>query len=157
MITLRPLIFLLSLVAIPALAAPDTPLGQSHAIEKEYSKQKVVYDVTSGSVADITSVLDRVSLLSQLNGADPFENKIVIVLHGKAIPLFARKHLAKYKELMLRAQSLSIGDVIEFRMCGTSARLQGFKPDDFHGFITLVPMADAEIIDLQDQGFAYMQ
>lgn len=154
---LRPLILLLSLVALPALAAADAPWGRGQAIEKEYSKQKVVYDVAVGNVAAMTSVLDRASFLSQLNGADPFDSKIVIVLHGNEIPFFAIKNFAKYKALMERAQSLSVGGIIEFRMCRGAARGHGFQPEDIHGFVTLVPMADAEIIALQHAGFAYMR
>ena len=157
MARLRPLILLLSLIAVPALAAPDAPWGRGQAIEKEYSKQKVVYDVAVGTVAAMTSVLDRTSFLSQLNGADPFDSKIVIVLHGNEIPFFALKNFAKYKALMERAQSLSVGGVIEFRMCRVAARGHGFQPEDIHGFVTLVPMADAEIIALQHVGFAYMR
>ena len=58
---------------------------------------------------------------------------------------------------MLRAKSLTVGGIIDIRMCRVSARRRGFEPADIHGFITMVPMADAEIIDLQKQGFAYMQ
>ena len=153
-----PLLLLLScLVAVPAFAAPDAPWGRGKAVEKEYSKQKVVYDVAVGSVAALTSVLDRASFLSQLNGADPFDSKIVIVLHGNEIPFFAIKNLAKHKALMERVQSLSVGGIIEFRMCRIAARLHGFQPEDIHGFVTLVPMADAEIIELQHKGFAYMR
>ena len=123
-----------------------------------YSKQKVVFDTTTGSLAGLTSILDRASYISQLNGADPFETKIVIVLHSEAIPVFASKNFDKYKDLMVRAQSLSVGNVIEFRMCKAAARLQGFKPGDIHGFIKMVPMADAEIVRLQqEEGFAYMR
>ena len=157
MARLRPLILLLSLIAVPALAAPDAPWGRGQAIEKEYSKQKVVYDVAVGTVAAMTSVLDRASFLSQLNGADPFDSKIVIVLHGNEIPFFAIKNFAKHKALMERAQSLSVGGIIEFRMCRVAARGHGFQPEDIHGFVTLVPMADAEIIALQQVGFAYMR
>ena len=154
---LRPLFLLLCLITVPAFAAPDAPWGRGQAIDKEYSKQKVVYDVAVGSVAALTSVLDRASFLSQLNGADPFDSKIVIVLHGNEIPFFAIKNFAKYKTLMERAQSLSVGGIIEFRMCRVAARGHGFQPEDIHGFVTLVPMADAEIIALQHVGFAYMR
>lgn len=157
MTALRSLILLLSLIAIPAFAAPDTPWGRAIAIEKEYSKQKVVYDVAVGSVAAVTSVLDRASFLSQLNGADPFDSKIIIVLHGNEIPFFGIKNTAKYKALMERVQSLSVGGVVEFRMCRVAARGHGFQPEDIHGFVTMVPMADAEIIALQHEGFAYMR
>ena len=64
---------------------------------------------------------------------------------------------AKYKDLMTRAQSLSVGGIIEFRMCRLAAQGQGFKPEDIHGFVTMVPMADAEIIDLQSKSYAYMR
>jgi len=139
-------------------AETHLPWGGASEINQVYSKQKVVFDTTSATVEGLTSILDRASFMSQLNGADPFETKIVIMLHGGAIPFFASKNYAKNKELMVRAQSLSVGDVVEFRMCKASAKLQGYKPNDIHGFIKMVPMADAEIVRLQqEEGFAYMR
>ena len=151
------ILFVFGLFALNAQAATNAPWGSAPVIEKEYSKQKVVYDVAVHDVAAVTSVLDRTSHLSQLNGADPFDNKIVIVLHGNEIPFFAIKNFAKYKDLVSRAQSLSVGGIIEFRMCKLAAQGQGFKPADIHGFINMVPMADAESVDLQQKGFAYMR
>lgn len=153
----RAFMLVLALFAASALAETDAPWGKAKALEKEYSKQKVVYDVTVDSVQKLDRVLDRVSYLNLINGADPFDNKIVIVLHGNEIPFFAIKNHAKYKTLMQRAQSLSLDGIIEFRMCRIAARGHGFAPEDIHGFVTVVPMADAEIIDLQRQGFAYMR
>ena len=153
----RVFMFALALFATSSFAAPDAPWGQAKALDKEYRKQKVVYDVAVDSVPALNRVLDRVSYLSLINGADPFENKMVIVLHGNEIPFFAIKHHARYKALMQRAQSLSLDGIIEFRMCRVAARGHGFQPEDIHGFVTVVPMADAEIIELQRQGFAYMR
>lgn len=134
------------------------PWGSAPVIQQAYSKQKVVFDTTSGTTAGLTSVLDRASFLSILNGADPLDNKIVIVLHGGAIPFFAIKNYAQNKDLMHRAQSLSVGEVVEYRMCRAAAQLQGLKPEDIHGFVKMVPMADAEIVRLQqEEGFAYMK
>jgi hypothetical protein len=134
------------------------PWGSAPVIQQAYSGQKVVFDTTSGTTAGLSSVLDRASLISILNGADPLDNKIVIVLHGGAIPFFAIKNYAKNKDLMHRAQSLSVGDVVEYRMCRAAAQLQGLQPEDIHGFVKMVPMADAEIVRLQqEEGFAYMQ
>ena len=139
-------------------AEPLAPWGSATEINQIYSKQKVVFDTTTGSLAGITSILDRASYISQLNGADPFDTKIVIVLHDGAIPFFATRNFDKYKDLMIRAQSLSVGNVIEFRMCKAAARLQGLTAKDIHGFVSMVPMADAEIVRLQqDEGFAYMR
>lgn len=134
------------------------PWGSATEIQQTYRGQKVVFDTTSGSLSGLKSVLDRASLISMLNGADPLDNKIVIVLHGDAIPFFAIRNYAKNKDLMHRAQSLSVGEVVEYRMCRAAARLQGFDPRDIHGFVKMVPMADAEIVRLQqEEGFAYMR
>lgn len=151
---------MLALTAHAGLVRADSlaPWGSAPVIQQTYSKQKVVFDTTSGSTAGLTSVLDRASLISILNGADPLDNKIVIVLHGGAIPFFAIRNYAKNKDLMHRAQSLSVGEVVEYRMCRAAARLQGFNPEDIHGFVKMVPMADAEIVRLQqEEGFAYMK
>src|SRR5262249_19351469 len=118
---------------------------------------KVVYDVAVKTVAQLENVLDRASYLSALNEADPFESQIVLVLHGDEIGFFAIRNFARYRDLMVRAQSLTVGGIIDIRMCRVSAHRRGYEPADIHGFVNMVPMADAEIIDLQKQGFAYMQ
>ncbi|MHB1084936.1 MAG: DsrE family protein [Thiobacillus sp.] len=143
--------------SLPALADSHAPWGSAKVLPIEYSKQKVVYDTAVDSVAKLTSVLDRASYLSAINGADPFDNKIIIVLHGGEIPFFAIKNYAKYKALMDRAQSLTVGGIIEFRMCKIAAEGHGFKPEGIHGFVHMVPMGDAEIVRLQHEGFAYMR
>ena len=166
---LRPLALVFALW-LPAVAASGdsasrdsasrdstAPWGRAKTVEKTYSKQKVVYDVSVKTVAQLENVLDRASYLSALNDADPFDSKIVIVLHGDEIGFFAIRNFRKHRELMARAQSLTVGGIIDLRMCKVAARRRGFEPQDIHGFVTMVPMADAEIIDLQQQGFAYMQ
>ncbi|HEX7952674.1 MAG TPA: DsrE family protein [Burkholderiales bacterium] len=151
------LVCTLYLPVAAASAEAVSPWGQPRIVEKTYSKQKVVYDVAVKTVAQLENVLDRASYLSALNDADPFDSKIVIVLHGDEIAFFAVRNFEKYRQLMVRAQSLTVGGIIDIRMCRVSAHRRGFEPADIHGFVTMVPMADAEIIDLQKQGFAYMQ
>ena len=141
----------------PLLAASNAPWGSAKDLDIEYSRQKVVYDTAVSTVAALTSVLDRASYLSVLNGADPFDNKIVIVLHGHEIDYFATKNYPKHKALMERAQSLTVGGIIEFRMCRVAAEGRGYQPKDIHGFVSMVPMGDAEIVRLQHEGYAYMR
>lgn len=155
---LKSIFFLVVLASsLPGHAASNAPWGSAPDLNSEYSKQKVVYDTAVNHVAALASVLDRASYLSVLNGADPFDNKIVIVLHGNEIPFFAIKNLAKYKDLMARAQSLTVGGIIEFRMCRIAASSRGLDPKDIHGFVTMVPMGDAEIVRLQHEGYSYMR
>lgn len=150
------LMLALTLHALPAAADPLAPWGSAPELDHTYSKQKVLFDARTGSLEALTSLLDRASYISVLNGADPFDSKIVIVLHGGTIPFFGIKNYQKYRELMQRAQSLTVGGIIEFRMCKLAAKGQGYNPKDIHGFVSMVPMGDAEIVKLQQEGFAYM-
>ena len=86
------------------------------------------------------------------------DSSIIVIIHGKSIPFFAIDKFKDYRELMAEAQSLSVGTTIEFRMCRTAAKIMGYEPEDIHGYIKMVPMADAEIARLQqEEGYAYMR
>jgi len=138
---------MLALTAAPVPAAEQTG----------YAPAKVVYDVTSGDPGKLANILDRVSMLQNLYGSDPFAASIVIVIHSDAIPLFAKRGRKHRQDLANRAQGLTLGKVIQFRLCQASAKMQGYNRSDFNDFIELVPMADAEIVRLQHDGYAYLQ
>jgi len=139
-------------------AEVNAPWGQAKVDPVEYRPHKVVYDVHVKTEAAMTNVLDRVSYLNKLYQADPFDSSIVMVLHGNEIPFFAIRNYSKYKEMMQRARSLTQSGNIRFRMCKLAAQGQGFEPKDIHGFVEMVPMADAELVRLQqEEGHAYMQ
>lgn len=141
-----------------ASAQNDPPWGRAALQETVYTPQKAVYDVAVPNKAALESVLDRVSYLNNLYQADPFDSAIVVVLHGDEIPLFAVKNHRQNRELMARAQSLTQAGPIEFRMCTVAARSRGYQPGDIHGFVRMVPMADAELVRLQrEEGYAYMR
>jgi len=159
----KALFFLListSLYITPAFASnsADAPWGGASVTPTEYKPQKVVYDVHVKTAKAVESVLDRASYLSTITGADPFDQSIVLVLHGAELSFFAIENYTKYKELMKRAQSLVESEAISIRMCKIAAQSQGYAPEDIHGFIKMVPMGDAEIIRLQyEEDHAYMQ
>jgi len=134
------------------------PWGGADVTPTEYNPQKVVYDVHVKTVAKVASVLDRASYLSKITGADPFDQSIVLVLHGPELNFFAIKNYSKYKELMHRAQSLVESEALKIKMCEIAAEGQGYQAKDIHGFVEMVPMGDAEIIRLQyEDNHAYMQ
>ena len=143
---------------MPVPAAAETPWGRGKVNPIEYKPQKVVYDVSVGTVGEVEHVLDRASYLSKITGADPFDSSIVIVLHGPELGFYAIENYEKYKGLVDRAQSLTVGGTVRIRMCRIAAEAQGFQPEDIHGFIELVPMGDAEIVRLQtEEAHAYMR
>ncbi len=141
-----------------AIAQENSPWGSAEASTMNYAPQKVLYNLTAGNEKKINSILDRASLLNKLYNNDPFDASIVIIIHGSAIPFFAKTQFEKHKALMQRAQDLKLATRIEYRMCQASAKMQGFSPADIHGFVNMVPMADAEIIKLHnEEGYAYMR
>lgn len=148
---------LLLLTPLPPQAQTNAPWGGARDTPVRYAPARVLYDVDQGGVAALANILDRVSYLNTLYAADPFESSIVVVVHGDAIPLFGIRDFAKYRELMQRAQSLTQSGMIEFRLCRAAAGVLGYRPADIHGFVQMVPMADAEIVRLQKAGYAYMR
>lgn len=148
----------LALAAVPATANQAAPWGRAAPPHASYAPQKVVYDVSVNSTRALGGVFDRLGFLNTLYEANPFDAHIVVVLHGNEIPMFAIKNLGQYREQMVRAVSLTQAGPIEFRMCAAAARLHGLAPEDIHGFVRMVPMADAELIKLQrEDGYAYMR
>jgi len=143
---------------ITAQAEQDAPWGRASLQAIDYAPQKVVYDVAVADAESFSRVLDRVSYLHNIYQADPFDESIVLVLHGDEIPFFAVDNYDRYRELMHRAQSLTVGGMVQIRMCRVAAAGHDLEPDDIHGFVKVVPMADAEIVRLQqEEGYAYMR
>lgn len=152
------IVLLFAWAAAAAAGDATAPWGHAKLEPIDYRPQKVVYDVSVKSVDAFSRVLDRVSFLNNIYGADPFDESIVLVLHGDEIPFFAVKNVDRYRDLMQRAHSLTLAGPIEFRMCRVAARGHGLEPQDINGFVKVVPMADAEIVRLQqEEGYAYMR
>ncbi|KPJ94640.1 MAG: hypothetical protein AMJ55_06075 [Gammaproteobacteria bacterium SG8_15] len=122
-----------------------------------YAPSKVVYDISTPDPEALGHIFDRVNMLQNVYQNDPFEASIVLVIHEGAIPLFSAKDKAIQRELMQRARGLSMGEIIKFRVCKASAAMQGFKKNDLQDFVLMVPMADAEIVKLQQEGYAYLR
>ncbi|MCL7751631.1 DsrE family protein [Guyparkeria hydrothermalis] len=152
----RALLFACLMPAI-AMASDNRPWGTAELNEKDYQPDKVVYDVAAKDAEALNSIIGRVSHLNNEYAGDVFDAHIVVVLHGDEIPLFTHEKYEENKELMERAQSLTVAGNIEYRMCAAAAALHDVAPEDVHGFVKVVPMADAEIIELQHQGYAYMK
>ena len=141
--------FLYLLVAFAAMVNAEGQVA--------YAPAKVVYDLSSPDPKALEHILDRASMLQNIYQNDPFEASIVLVIHEGTIPLFGNNEKNQYPELMLRARSLSMGEVIQFRVCKASASMQGYKKADIQDFVSMVPMADAEIVRLQHEGYAYLR
>lgn len=130
------------------------------ASETIYQPSRVVYDISSPDPGALGNILDRVGLLQKIYNNDSFEASIVLVIHEGAIPLFKSSSFNNDKlqqSLMTRARSLAMGEIIKFRICEASARMQEISVDQLEDFVVMVPMADAEIIKLQQHGYSYLR
>lgn len=155
---MRILMLLALLLTGTTLSAQQAPWGTAQVVNTKYPPMKVVYDVDTGDMETFESVLDRASYLTKITGVDPFASSTILVMHGDSIDYFAIKNFAKYHELVERTKGLIDSDLLEIRMCRIAAASRGFEPADIHGFITMVPMGDAEIVRLQvEEGHAYMR
>lgn len=151
--------FLLLIFTVSVSHSNEVPWGRASLSDDQYKAQKVVYDVGAKDLAEFSFVVDRVSYLKNLYQANPIDTSIVVVMHGNEVPFFAVENYDDYADLMKRVSSLAIDGTVEFRMCAQAVRLaHGLNPEDIHGFVKIVPMADAEIIKLQQQdGYVYMR
>lgn len=144
---LKRLAFLIMAMAIGVSAYGEEPA--------RYTPSRVVYDFTRADLKALQVLLDRVGVLQDIYNSDPFEASIIVVLHDAAIPLFLSRNPAN-AHMLRRAAGLTMTNVIQFRVCQMSARMQGFSKKDFPEFIAFVPMADAELVQLQRTGYAYL-
>lgn len=143
----KKLAFLLVFVFLPV----------SITVASGYQPSKVVYDVSSPRLSSLDNIISRVGLLQKVYNNDSFEASIVVVVHEGAIPLFKTGGNLDQSALMDRARSLTLGEIVQFKICEASARMQKIKLSDLEDFVTMVPMADAELIKLQQLGYAYLQ
>ena len=150
-------IYLLLGATVQLSANEEAPWGVAEVLDIEYEPRRVLYDLTTGDKNRISHILDRIVYLYKLYQSDPLASSIVVVIHGDAIPYFAIGEFSENEKIMRRAQSLIVGTSIEFRMCSAAARLLNYEANDIHGFVKMVPMADAEIVRLQHDGHAYLR
>ena len=136
----------------------NAPWGHAKTLDIKYAPQKVLFDLTTDDPEELNFLFDRINYLFKVYESDLFDSSIIVIVHGKSIPFFAIDKYQENIEKMERASSLTVGTTIEFRMCKVAARMAGYEPNDIHGFVQMVPMADAEIIRLQlEEDYAYMQ
>ena len=138
--------------SVTAWAADDelSPYGSSKTDLHEYPMTNAVFDVNYMDPKSLNILYAFVK-----NTKKPLKGKMVVVTHGPELRAFAKENYIKYQGVMDKMKELADSGV-EFRMCHNALRAAGFKADDFHGFVTVVPAGFPEIAYLQSQGFQYI-
>lgn len=134
-----------------ALAAEElSPYGTSKTDLHEYPTINAVFDTNYMKPKDLNMLYAFVK-----NTMKPLKGKMVVVTHGPEVRVFAKENYIKYQGIMDKMKKLADKGV-EFRMCHNALRAAGFKADDFHGFVTVVPAGFPEIAYLQSKGYQYI-
>ncbi len=136
--------------ASPVISEEFAPYGTAKVDMHEYPTINAVFDLNYEDPQKINILYSFVK-----NTAKPLKGKMVVVTHGPEIRLFAKENYEKYEGIVSRMAELA-ADGVEFRMCNNALRAAGYKPEDMHGFITVVPAGFPEIAYLQSQGYSYI-
>ncbi|NYT66424.1 DsrE family protein [Alcaligenaceae bacterium] len=124
-----------------------SPYGTAKVDLHEYPQIDIVFDVNYADPKSLNALYGFV-----LNTKKPLKGSVVVVTHGPELRAFAKENYEKYQSEMQRMAELA-EDGVEFRMCNNALLAAGYKPEDMHGFVTVVPAGFAEIAYLQSQGY----
>lgn len=133
-----------------ANATEFAPYGTAKVDMHDYPVTNAVFDVNYDDPNKLNTLYAFIKNTSaQLNG------KMVVVTHGPELRAFAKENYEKYQGAVDKMASLAEAGV-EFRMCNNAMRAAGFKAEDMHGFVTIVPAGFPEIAYLQANGYQYV-
>ncbi|MBP6018194.1 MAG: DsrE family protein [Burkholderiaceae bacterium] len=132
-----------------AMAADEeySPYGTAKVDMHEYPQIDTVFDVNYADPKSLNALYGFVR-----NTKKPLKGSVVVVTHGPELRAFAKENYEKYQSEMQRMAELA-DDGVEFRMCSNALLAAGYKPEDMHGFVTVVPAGFAEIAFLQSKGY----
>ena len=141
----------------------NTPYGSSSFITfdgvKKLEQLKVVFDFNFYEPHGLKRALYPISYMLktvQEYGPVSFEPvDIIAVSHGSEVVAFAKQNYKEYKDIVDRSARLSeLG--VKFEVCSVAAAALGFSPNDFHGFVRVVPTGAYALVYHQNQGYALM-
>ncbi|MEZ0361336.1 MAG: DsrE family protein [Hydrogenobacter sp.] len=131
-------------------------------IQTQYTKPfKAVVEFYFDNPEKIGPALGWVSNLVYVLSNPPYNYSpedidIVVVSHGRELPVFAKENRKKYESIVERIESLSFYGV-KFTVCSMAARqFYGYSEKDFYPFVTLVPSALTELIHWQQMGYGLL-
>jgi len=149
------------LTTTTSFADSEAPFGsakfESYRDIATIPQLKMVWDFNFSDPKAVGIVFNNVNALIKAtaefgpNEIDPV--KIVIVSHGPEVVVWAKQNYAKYKEIVDRANALAKQGV-RFEICRNAATAQGFKPEDLHGFVTVVPAGPYALAYWQARGYS---
>lgn len=156
---------LLVVISVPSFAADKNQAPYGTATFSGYDdvdSLKQLKAVWDWSFEDPQQVAISMNFLAALLRAtqefgpkdvDPI--KVVVVSHGPEVVIWAKQNYDKYKEIVDRAASFA-DQGVRFEVCRNDAAALGFKPEDLHGFVHVIPAGPYALTYWQNKGYAYI-
>lgn len=136
--------------AQPALAADFSPYGTAKVDMHSMPVTNVVFDVNYENPQQLNTLYNFIK-----NTKKETKGKVVVVTHGPELRAFAKENYEKYQGIVDKMAELA-KDGVEFKMCNNAMLAAGFKADDMHGMITVVPAGFPEVAYWQEKGYRYI-
>lgn len=140
------------------LGGAITARADAESVQTPYGEQRVVFDFFFDEPDKIGPALYWVrSLMNPLMespyGYAPEMLDLVVVIHGTEIVTVAEKNYQRYQEPVDRMRYYaSLG--VKFKVCALAAEDYGYRNEDFHDFVEVVPSGITELAHWQLQGYA---
>ena len=131
----------------PTAAEEFAPYGTAKVDMHKMPKTDVVFDVNYEDPQKLNILYNFIKNTKKETGG-----KVVVVTHGPELRAFAKENYEKYQGIVQRMAELA-SDGVEFKMCNNAMKAAGFKAEDMHGFITVVPAGFPELAYWQGRGY----
>lgn len=134
----------------PALAETFAPYGTAKVDMHTMPATNTVFDVNYEDPQKLNTLYNYVKNTKKVT-----KGKVVVVTHGPELRAFAKENYEKYQAIIDKMAELA-KDGVEFKMCNNAMLAAGFKAEDMHGFITVVPAGFPEVAYWQGKGYKYI-
>ena len=137
-------------VPLAALAEEFAPYGTAKVDMHAMPATDVVFDVNYEDPQQLNILYNFIR-----NTRAVTKGKVAVVTHGPELRAFAKENYSKYQGIVDKMAELA-QDGVEFKMCSNAMKAAGFRAEDMHGFITVVPAGFPEIAYYQAKGYQYI-
>lgn len=138
------LLLAVSLVGLAAAPSVHAAEGAPH---------KVVYQCNKGEEQDYKFLLFSVG---QLKGKYGDDIDIVVSCFGPGIHLLAKEPKRPVPASVLEQMGYLETFGVKFHACGNTMKALGWKAEDMHDFVEIVPIGAEDLMLLQEQGYEYL-
>lgn len=131
-------------------AADFAPYGTAKVDMHQMPVTDVVFDVNYEDPQKLNMLYAFVK-----NTRKETRGNVVVVTHGPELRAFAKENYGKYQGAIDRMAELA-KEGVQFKMCNNAMLAAGFKAEDMHGFVTVVPAGFPEVAYWQSKGYRYI-